>query len=79
MVNHSRYQDAAQEVLEEVCRAKEKFPADFNSAHEGFAVLLEEVDEMWDEVKRNNTPRSIEEAIQVGAMAVRYIAEFSNK
>ena len=49
-----------------------------NSAHEGYAVLLEEVDELWAEVKKGGSePRSIArmraEAIQVGAMAMRFI------
>lgn len=49
----------------------------FGSAHEGYAVILEEVDELWDEVKKKSTERSIdqmrEEAIQIAAMAVRFI------
>lgn len=45
----------------------------FNSTHEGYAVLKEEVDEMWDEIKADEVSRSVEECIQVGAMAVKYI------
>lgn len=37
------------EVLGELARAEMKFPA-FNSAHEGYAVLLEEVEELKAEV-----------------------------
>lgn len=75
-VSHWRlqYAEASMDILEEAQRAREKFPP-FNSSHEGYAVLLEELDEMWDEIKANNVPRSIEEAIQVGAMAIRYVAE----
>jgi hypothetical protein len=51
----------------------------FNSAHEGYAVLLEEFDELWDEVKKNPTKRDPaamrKEAIQVAAMAIRFAAE----
>lgn len=52
--------------------------APMNSAHEGYAVLLEEVDELWAEVKKGgDEPRSLElmrkEAIQVGAMALRFL------
>ena len=48
------------------------------SAHEGYAVLLEEIDELWDEVKKGGTePRDLDrmriEAIQVGAMALRFL------
>lgn len=51
----------------------------FNSAHEGFAVLKEEVDELWDEVKRKPScmhPFEMRmEAVQVGAMAIRFLVD----
>lgn len=51
----------------------------FNSAHEGFAVMLEEVDELWDEVKKKTNKRSKtamrNECIQIAAMALRYITD----
>ncbi len=47
----------------------------FNSLHEGYAVLLEEVDELWDEVKKKQNGRDYErvyrELVQVAAMATR--------
>jgi hypothetical protein len=61
-------------VSSEVARASSKYPA-FNSAHEGYAVLLEEVDELWDEVKADNIDLACAEAIQVAAMAVRFIVD----
>lgn len=70
-----------QEIKEEARRARSKFPA-FNSGHEGFAVLLEEVDELWDEIKSakggtwNNSMR--EEAIQVAAMAVQFVLDLQD-
>lgn len=55
----------------------------FNSAHEGFAVLKEEVDELWDHVKTNQKRRDIEamrkECIQVAAMAIRFALEICNE
>ena len=49
---------------------------ELNSAHEAYAVLLEEVDELWDHVKTNQTKRNIKdmrsECIQVAAMAIRF-------
>jgi hypothetical protein len=47
-----RIQRALAEVLVEWDKAACTFP-DFHSSHEGFAVLKEEVDELWDEVKKN--------------------------
>lgn len=62
----------------EARRAVQKYPP-FNSPHEAYAVLLEEVDEMWDAIKKNNTAHAINEAIQVGAMALRFVSEFRKK
>jgi hypothetical protein len=69
----------ADDIDDEIDRAKKKFnERNFNSTHEGFAVLKEEVDELWDEVKRNaDKARLREEAIQVAAMAIRFINELT--
>lgn len=50
----------------------------FNSTHEGYAVILEELDEMWDEIKANNVELSVREAVQVAAMGCRYIVDNTN-
>lgn len=76
MTLEEKVDDALASIRDEVLRAARKFP-EFNSPHEGYAVLLEEVDELWDEVKANKG-RSFDahvEAIQVGAMAVRYMLD----
>lgn len=53
----------------------------FNSAHEGYAVILEELDELWEEVRKRRGMRSTErlrnEAKQVAAMAIRFMLEVS--
>lgn len=71
-----KYGEATEAVYNEVRRAKSIHKTDFNSPHEGFAVLKEEVDEMWDDVKADRLQLSVQEAIQVAAMAIRYVAEF---
>lgn len=45
--------------------------------HEGYAVILEELDELWDEIKKRNPDkkRARAEAIQVAAMALRFVAD----
>jgi hypothetical protein len=61
------------EVQRELIGASEKFE-NFHNAHEGYAVIREEVDELWDEIKsKTGTRRNCyNEAIQVAAMAVRF-------
>ncbi len=42
--------------------------------HEFYAILKEEVDELWDDIKRDNPIEGLmNEAIQVAAMCVRYL------
>lgn len=53
----------------------------FNSSHEGYSVILEELDELWDEVKKNPAkhPERAErlrlEAIQAAAMCFRFLSD----
>lgn len=53
--------------------------APFNSAHEAWAVLFEEVDKLWDEVKIKQGSRDVakmrKEAVQAAAMALRFIVD----
>lgn len=64
------------EVRAEVTRAMQKHPCNCTTAHHHFAVLKEEVDELWDCVKTDvfGAERNTE-AVQVGAMAVRFLVE----
>lgn len=76
------YSEAAQIVLDEISRAKNKHPGDFHSAHEGYAVIHEELDELWDEVKKDGGGRdlaALKEAKQTAAMAIRYMVEIANR
>jgi hypothetical protein len=51
----------------------------FHSTHEGYAIIKEEVEELWDEIKKKvgeRDPNKIQkEAIQVGAMALRFLVD----
>lgn len=71
-------EDALVEVKSEVAEAANNWPP-FNSAHEAFAVLLEEVDELkacvWTNQKRRDLRAMRKEAMQVAAMAVRFMTE----
>jgi hypothetical protein len=70
--------DAAAGAYHEAEQASLKWPP-MNSAHEAFAILKEEVDELWDHVKTNQKKRDLSamrnEALQVAAMALRFAAE----
>lgn len=63
----------------EFIRASEKFPP-FNSPHEGYAVIDEEVEELksaiyWGIDHRGAPSDPKTEAIQLGAMALRYLVD----
>ena len=69
-------------VAEEVAGAIKMFPRPFASAHEGFAILKEEVDELWEDVRMSQLGdqehRQVcmrKEAVQVAAMAIRFLMD----
>lgn len=49
----------------------------FNNRHEGYAVLLEEVDELWKAIKQREPSTTImtREAVHVAAMAIRFVVD----
>ena len=65
-------------VREEVENAMTLWPP-MHSAHEGYAVIIEEMDELWDHVKTNQKHRDLgkmrKEAIQLAAMATRFVID----
>lgn len=62
-------------ILDELFKAQAQYPQ-FHSAHEGLAVILEEVDELKSHVWTKPDGRDIvgmgQEAIQIAAMAMRF-------
>lgn len=63
-----------QQVLNELELATKKY-GPFNSAHEGHSVIEEEFDELWDAVRANDIEHACREAIQVAAMAIRFVID----
>lgn len=63
-------------ISSEFERASSLYP-NFHSNHEGYAVLKEEIDELWDEIKKSKDVWGNDcikkELIQVGAMVMRYL------
>jgi hypothetical protein len=77
-------------IEKELTEAREKYGA-FNSTHEAYAVLIEEVNELWDVIKEKNKAgndnsiealekkqKMIHELIQIAAIAQRTIEELEN-
>lgn len=64
----------ASEAMHEVLRASRLYRK-HNSPHEAYAILKEEVDEFWDEVKKeiHDNAAMRKELIQIAAMAMRTI------
>ncbi len=66
------------DIKTELNSANEKFPP-FKSTHEAYAVILEEMDEFWDEVKKKNPDykNMKTELIQISAMCIKTIQNFN--
>ena len=74
-----KLQVVTERIFNEVKRAKKLFPNNFVNQHEAYAVILEEVDELWDEIKKNQRNYDLEaqrkEATQAAAMLCRLLVE----
>jgi hypothetical protein len=70
-----------QELADELDRAMTKHPP-MHSPHEGFSVIREELDpELWAQVcaDTGRSPEARHEALQVAAMALRYILDLIDR
>ena len=75
---------AIDEVRDELLLAQARF-LPMPTPHDGWAVIYEELDELWDEVKRYkanapdsaNIERMRKEAKQVAAMALRFMVDLT--
>jgi hypothetical protein len=67
-------------IRAEVLRAARKHPP-MHSAHEGYAILQEEVDELWEHVKADTgySAEAMTEASQVAAMGIRYMLDLGGR
>ena len=71
----SRLEEIERLIRIEFLRATKQY-GPMKSLHDGYAILLEEVDELWDAIKLkpehfSKLPAIREEAVQVAAMAMR--------
>lgn len=74
-------ENVMQRIKTELMLTDAKHPP-FHSTHEGYAVLKEEVDELWDEIKMSKTFDAnlmmVNEAVQVAAMAIKFVENLYN-
>ena len=74
-----KLQLVTERIFNEVKRAKKLFPNNFVNQHEAYAVILEEVDELWDEIKKNQRNYDLDaqrkEATQAAAMLRRLLVD----
>ncbi len=63
-------------IEDELWSARRKFP-EIRNVHEGYAVILEELDEFWDEVRKKKPDHTAmrKELIQAAAMCHRVIED----
>lgn len=68
------FKEIIQDVMIEISFAEKKY-SPYRSSHEGYAIIKEEVDELWDEVKRKdqNYARQYTEAKHIACTAVRFM------
>ena len=74
-LNHENYPILIA-IINEYTEATMKFGS-FASAHEGYAVIKKELDELWDCIKNKacEDDEMRKEAIQVAAMAYRFLKD----
>jgi hypothetical protein len=68
-------------INREYYRAASIYERPFASHHEAYAVILEKLDELWDEIKKKpenyDLVKQRKEAVQIGAMILRFINELT--
>lgn len=67
------------QIKKEHARAISKFPP-FASRHEGYAIIKEELDELWDSIRANHVQKFEDdhvatEALQTATMAFRFLID----
>ena len=82
-----RYLKALEEVKAELFRLKALVDdpnhpfENLYSPHHGWALLHEEMDELWEEIRKKNKDRDKEamreEAVQIAALAIRFITDLT--
>jgi NTP pyrophosphatase (non-canonical NTP hydrolase) len=76
-----RLEEIFEEIRDEIIRAEAHGPI-FNSLHEAYAIIAEELDELWDITRQKRKNRSREEMhrelVQIAAMAIKALRSMQN-
>lgn len=75
-----RRASARSDILEEIKAELERAYAKHGTApwgrHEAYAIALEELDEVWDEIRADGPPASLRrELVQLAAVCIRYLEQ----
>jgi len=70
---------AVNDMIDELKKANETYPL-FSSGHEGYGVMAEEFQELFEEIRKKqpDKQRLFEEAVQLGAMCIKFIMSMEN-
>ena len=62
------------DIKNQIKKAESKF-SEYNSIHEGYGIIKEEFDELWDEIKKKepNQLKMYTEASHVACTAIRFM------
>ncbi len=69
------FESVLQGAIDELDFANTFFPQ-FHSMHEGYAIILKELDEAWIEIKNNKKKAAYREMEQTCAMCLKFLVAF---
>lgn len=78
LAEHVEVTEVADAVAAELMRAQCRF-GPYVSPHEGWAVIEEELDELWVEIKKGDRVAMWDEAVQVVAVALRFHVDIAEE
>jgi len=81
VIKYGEFTDIAELAAYEAIKVQEKYKRGFASQHEFYGVLMEEVEELWDEIKKKETQynrkHQVKEATQIIAVCMRFINQIN--
>lgn len=72
-IDMEKVRHASAVISREFFYSIKKHDPTFNTTHEAYAVLKEELEELWEDIKRDNWENMEAECAQIGAMAMKLL------